>query len=109
MVKFQEREFKCVALRHSFIVFFPFFSDRIRLYKSDKKGSELKKVAKNIPEAKQLIEKFKGGTSKRVYIILRDDDKNGGTNTRMLTQFSFAQRSLKLLAFLSILYLSVCE
>lgn len=59
---------------------FLFFLDRIRLYKSGSRGSLLKKVAKNFPDATQLLQKFKGGTSKRVYIILKNDNENGGTN-----------------------------
>ncbi|XP_068759472.1 uncharacterized protein [Montipora capricornis] len=50
---------------------------RIRLYKSGSRGSILKKVAKSVPDAAQLLQKFKGGTSKRVYIILKNDDENG--------------------------------
>ncbi|XP_067040375.1 uncharacterized protein [Acropora muricata] len=50
---------------------------RIRLYKSGSRGSLLKKVAKNFPDATQLLQKFKGGTSKRVYIILKNDNENG--------------------------------
>ncbi|CAH3147370.1 unnamed protein product [Porites lobata] len=50
---------------------------RIRLYKSGSRGSILKKVAKNVPDATQLLHKFKGGTSKRVYLILKNDDENG--------------------------------
>lgn len=62
----------------SFSSKFPFFCDRIRLYKSGSRGSILKKVAKNVPDATQLLHKFKGGTSKRVYLILKNDDENGG-------------------------------
>lgn len=40
----------------------------------------MKKVAKNVPDATQLLQKFKGGTSKRVYLILKNDDENGGTD-----------------------------
>ena len=40
----------------------------------------MKKVAKNMPDATQLLHKFKGGTSKRVYLILKNDDENGGTD-----------------------------
>lgn len=64
----------------SFSSKFFFFCDRIRLYKSGSRGSILKKVAKNMPDATQLLHKFKGGTSKRVYLILKNDDENGGTD-----------------------------
>ena len=74
---------------------FPFFPDRIRLYKSGSRGSILKKVAKSVPDAAQLLQKFKGGTSKRVYIILKNDDENGGWTCKT--------------PFPSVLYLSVCK
>jgi len=52
---------------------------RIRLYKSGSRGSVLTRVVKNIPDASTLLHKFSGGSSKRVYILLKSDDENGGT------------------------------
>ena len=69
----------CLAAQSHFLLSFSLF-DRIRLYKSGSRGSILKKVAKNMPDATQLLHKFKGGTPKRVYLILKNDDENGGTD-----------------------------
>ena len=77
MVNFHHES--CTAAQVPFLL--SFFSDRIRLYKSGSRGSVLKKVTKNVPDATQLLRKFKGGTSRRVYIILKNDDENGGTDT----------------------------
>ena len=41
----------------------------------------LKRVGKNIPDASTLLQKFSGTASKRVYILLKSDDENGGTKT----------------------------
>ena len=70
----------CLAAQSHFLLSFSFFYDRIRLYKSGSRGSILKKAAKNMPDAAKLLHKFQGGTSKKVYLILKNDDENGGTD-----------------------------
>ena len=71
-------EGKKIVLDLSFLL--PLF-DRIRLYKSCSRGSVLKRVGKNIPDAPTLLHKFSGGSSKRVDILLKSDDQNGGSKT----------------------------
>lgn len=61
---------------------------RIRLYKSGSRGSVLKKVAKNMPAASTLLSKFRGGSSKRVYFLLKSDDENGGKEILALGLFA---------------------
>ena len=63
---------------------------RIRLYKSGSRGSVLKKVARNIPAASILLSKFSGGSSKRVYILLKSDNENRGIKTFWLLTYSQA-------------------
>lgn len=51
------------------------------LLKSGSRGIVLSRVAKSIPDASTLLHKLSGGSSKRVYILLKNDDKDGGTKT----------------------------
>lgn len=76
--KFTERQMRDLV-RQNFTELGEADFRRIRLYKSGSRGSVLTRVVKNIPDASTLLHKFSGGSSKRVYILLKSDDENGGT------------------------------
>ena len=53
-----------------------------------------------MPNASKLLHKFSGGSSKRIYIILKGasgDHEDGGTDISKLVQFLFAHRPSRLL------------
>lgn len=61
---------------------------RIPLYKSGSRGSVLKKVTRNMPATSTLLSTFSGGSSKRVYFLLKSDDQNGGKDILARDRFA---------------------